>query len=143
MDRSIGNYRRRRRGECVLKQRLHQQHGVPRFSIIPPVWNKAIESPVYAHLWRRARWAIRQAHTIVVIGFSFAPTDLYAQSLFRVAFFRQDRTRLRRLVIVSPDKSARQRVRQIFDVPLTDHRVVLRQYERLEEFADALPAALT
>jgi hypothetical protein len=47
-----------------IKQRLHQQRGTPRFTIVPPVWNRAMnetEEPVFRILWRRAQRAIRSA----------------------------------------------------------------------------------
>jgi hypothetical protein len=43
-----------------LKTRLYKQRGTPRFSIIPPVWNKSAytgteEAKIYPHIWRPRR----------------------------------------------------------------------------------------
>ena len=137
-----------RGGEIKLKQRLHQQRGVPRFTIVPPVWNKALESElIFRKLWQEAAPRIRAASTIAVIGFSFVPTDLYVQSLFQVAFLKRPGTRrrlnLKRLVIVNPDKKARHRIRQVFDMPLLEPGTIVRQYHDFQEFVGALPEAAT
>lgn len=132
-------------GSVRLKQRLHQQNGTPRFSIIPPVWNKAFgseaTSAVYRHIWEEAARAIAKADSIVVVGFSFSATDLYAQSLFRTAV-RKNR-RLRLLVIATPSQETRRRIRGVFDVPLAenDPSPLVRQYTGLEDLVAHLPGA--
>lgn len=68
-----------------LKERIHAQRGFPQFTIIPPVWNKEPDNAVFEHILGECVEAIRNAETVVVIGFSFAQTDVYAQSLFRMA----------------------------------------------------------
>jgi hypothetical protein len=123
-----------------LKQRLHQQHGVPKFTIVPPVWNKAVDAhDIFRRIWALAAGRLRRARVICVIGFSFVPTDLYAQSLFRLAL--GEKSRLRRLVIANPDGEARLRIRRVFDVPLLGTGVLLRQYDKLEDLVQALPDA--
>ena len=75
-----------RSGRIKLKERLYQQRGTPRFTIIPPEWAKNIEGDEnFATLWRDAERAIRNATSVALVGFSFAPTDLHVESLFRVA----------------------------------------------------------
>lgn len=126
-------------GEITLKQRLHSQNGVPRFSIVPPVWNKAVDqSPAFLELWRRAETSIRGAKHIAIVGFSFTPTDLHVESLFRVALAN---SRLDSLIIANPSKPDRFRIREVFSKPL-DRGALVRQYEDFGEFVDALPGAL-
>lgn len=128
--------------QIKLKQRLHQQHGVPKFTIVPPVWNKQVDShDIFRRIWALAAGRLRRASLVCVIGFSFVPTDLYAQSLFRLALGK-GKTRLRRLLIANPDKEARYRIRQVFDVPLLEPKVLLRQYASLEELTSSLPDIL-
>jgi hypothetical protein len=126
-------------GDVQLKLRLHTQRGTPRFTVIPPVWNKdALEQPIFHSLWISAERAIRTARHVAVVGFSFVPTDLPVESLFRVALARAGR--LQTLIIANPSREARQRVRRVFSRSLEDGAVV-RQYDGFEDFVSALPGA--
>jgi hypothetical protein len=124
-----------------LKTRLHRQHGIPRFSIIPPVWNKPIgpKATILPYIWQESARALRAAEVVAVIGFAFSPTDLFAHSLFRIAL--KEKTKLRLLVLASPDKETRRRIRTVFDLPLLRKGVLVRQYDTFEELVDHLPAA--
>lgn len=126
--------------DIKLKQRLYGQRGIPRFTVIPPVWNKAIaENPNFVTLWTYAERALRNAKHIAVVGFSFARTDLPVQSLFRVALAKKQN--LRSLVIANPSADDRQRIRGVFARPL-QHGAIVRTYEGLEPFVEALPDAM-
>jgi hypothetical protein len=126
--------------EIKLKQRLHTQHGVPRFTIIPPVWNKRIaDDPIFKQLWSNAERAIRAAKRVAVVGFSFVPTDLPVESLFRVALARAPA--LETLVIANPSRDHRRRVREVFAKSL-ERGAVVRQYESLSDFVSAMPECL-
>ena len=132
---------RRHRDPIRLKQRLHAQRGVPRFTVIPPVWNKAVrEDPVFEVLWRNAERAIRSASHIAIVGFSFAPTDLPVESLFRVALAGRS-ARLKTLVIANKSPAHRQRTRAVFARALEGSAIV-RQYDDVTEFVDAFPDCL-
>lgn len=121
-------------GEVRLKQRLYQQHGTPRFTIIPPEFAKQIGGDGnFEALWRNAERAIRHAEVIAIVGFSFTPTDLHVESLFRIAQ-AEGTNRLRSLVIANPSRSDRHRIRSVFARSLSRGSVV-RQYENLEKFA--------
>jgi hypothetical protein len=122
-----------------LKERLHGQRGVPKFTIIPPVWNKAAaRHPTFKVLWKNAERAIRSADEIAVVGFSFAPTDLPVESLFRLALARRT-SRLATLVIANRSRGDRQRARDVFAKPLEDGTVI-RQYDDFGAFVVAFPA---
>jgi SIR2-like domain len=124
------------RSPIRLKERLYQQRGTPRFTIIPPEWAKNIdEDPNFRVLWKNAERAIRNARCIALIGFSFTPTDLHVESLFRVALAKT--TKLKTLIIVNPSPAHRQQIRSVFAKPL-ERSSVVRQYETLEEFATHL-----
>jgi hypothetical protein len=128
-----------------LKTRLYKQRGTPRFSIIPPVWNKTSdqrseEAVIYPHVWRGCARAIRNAARVVVIGFSFGPTDLQAQSVFRLALDANKALRL--LVIATPSAEARRRVREVFDVPLANLDVLVRQFKDFDDLVNHLDDAL-
>jgi hypothetical protein len=127
-------------GEIVLKQRLHQQRGTPRFTIIPPGWAKReSEDPIFEDLWRKAERALRHATKIAVVGFSFTPTDLHVEAVARLALARG--TALKALVIANPSPDDRRRIRSVFSKQL-EHGAVVRQYEDFQEFVSALPSSL-
>jgi hypothetical protein len=124
-------------GDIYVKQRLHQQYGTPRFTIIPPEWNKrAREEPIFNLLWRRAFKAIQQAEQIAIVGFSFTPTDLHVESLFRVALAS---SRRKVLVIANPSSDDRARVRRVFARALAKNKTIIRQYESLSDMVAAWP----
>jgi hypothetical protein len=126
-------------GEIKLKQRLHQQRGTPKFTIVPPAWNKSQkEEPIFQDLWKKAERAIRTAKCVAVVGFSFTPTDLHVEALFRLALAGSG---LRTLVIANPSGRDRARIREIFAQPL-GRGAVVRQYDSFQEFARALPDGL-
>ena len=122
-------------GEIRLKQRLYQQKGTPRFTIIPPEFVKNIqEDPNFKALWRNAERAIRNAEVIALVGFSFTPTDLHVDSLFRIAQAGSS-TGLQTLVIANPSQSDRRRIRSVFSRSL-ERKCVVRQYDNLEVLAN-------
>lgn len=124
-------------GTIKLKQRLHSQRGTPRFSIVPPEWNKGLrESAVFETLWKNAFRAIERAERIAIVGFSFTPTDLHAESLFRLALRR---SKLKTLVIANPSQLDRERVRDVFSEVLLRRRAIVRQYDTLGDMAAAWP----
>ncbi len=125
--------------EIKLKQRLHEQRGTPKFTIVPPAWNKSqSEEPIFEDLWKKAERAIRYAKRLAVVGFSFTPTDLHVEALFRLALADSG---LKTLVIANPSARDRERIREIFAKPLARGAIV-RQYDSFQEFVRALPECL-
>jgi SIR2-like domain len=123
-----------------VKQRLYSLNGIPRFSVIPPVWNKdARQQPIFQHLWRNAERAIRNARHIAVVGFSFTPTDLHVESLFRVALAKAN---LKTLVIANPSHADRTRTREVFAKAL-ERGAVVRQFDDFAAFVEAFPRCFT
>ena len=92
-------------------------------------------------LWRNAERAIRHAEVIALVGFSFTPTDLHVDSLFRIAQAGGN-NRLRSLVIANPSKSDRRRIRSVFSRSL-EQGCLVRQYSTLGDFARATPRIMT
>ena len=128
-------------GQIRLKQRLYQQNGTPRFTIIPPEFIKNIrDDSNFEALWRNAERAIRHAEVIALVGFSFTPTDLHVDSLFRIARAGSNDP-LRSLVIANPSKSDRRRIRSVFSRSLGKGCLV-RQYSTLGDLATHVAATL-
>lgn len=119
----------------VLKERLYAQNGTPRFTIIPPEWIKNIDDANFRVLWTHAERAIRNAEQIAFVGFSFTPTDLHVEALFRIALAKQNK--LRELIIANPSQDHRRRIRSVFAKPL-EGGLLLRQYDDLAQFAQHL-----
>ncbi len=68
--------------------------------IIPPTMMKNYETMPFTHqLWRKARQALCDADHIVIIGYSFPPTDFRSKWLFRKAM--QQSTRSRKITVVN------------------------------------------
>lgn len=119
-----------------LKQRLYQQNGTPRFTIVPPESTKNIDTdPNFRILWKKAERAIRTARSIALVGFSFTPTDLHVEALFRVALAKP--AQLETLIIANPNPDHRRRIRNVFTKPLSENCLV-RQYNDVEDFATRL-----
>ena len=128
-------------GQIRLKQRLYQQNGTPRFTIIPPEFIKNIrDDSNFEALWRNAERAIRHAEVIALVGFSFTPTDLHVDSLFRIAQAGGN-NRLRSLVIANPSKSDRRRIRSVFSRSL-EQGCLVRQYSTLGDLATHVATVL-
>ncbi len=128
-------------GEIILKQRLHQQRGTPKFTIIPPGWQKRErDEPTFEDLWKKAERALRNAKRIAVVGFSFTPTDLHVEAVARLAAARSGP--LKSLVIANPSEGDRRRIRSIFAKQL-EQGAVVRQYDDFQAFIHALPDSLS
>ncbi|MBI2786742.1 MAG: hypothetical protein HYX60_10780 [Legionella longbeachae] len=70
--------------------------------IIPPVKNKKYEffGSLFKSLWLQAEEFLFQAKKIIIIGYSFPPTDVQSDQLFKQAFIK--RTTMPDIVIVDP-----------------------------------------
>ncbi|HEY3592671.1 MAG TPA: hypothetical protein VGL13_02315, partial [Polyangiaceae bacterium] len=68
------------------------------------------EHPVFRSLWREARAALARAKTLVIIGFSFPPSDFHVRRLLREAFADNA---LERLCVVNPDASVASAARDL------------------------------
>lgn len=120
-----------------LRERPYRQTGSEVYEIIPPELAKRIgDRPVFITLWRRAERAIRLASTVVLIGFSFTPTDTHVDSFFRMALAGNNK--LRRLIVANPSKTDRQRIRAVFASKLAGGRTQVVQYDRFEHLAPDL-----
>jgi hypothetical protein len=121
------------KGWFKLKERPYtRQKGNLSFEIIPPEWNKQFDAPVFKRLWGIARDEIHKATTIVVIGYSFPSTDLHTAALFRVGL---SPGKLKRVVIVNPDREARRRTRDVLSRGFSKRTRVL-VFDHLAEFAN-------
>lgn len=119
--------------EIQLRARPYKQRGDKEYELVPPENAKRLDGRlVLKRLWGSAERAIRSAKIVCLIGFSFTPTDLHVDSLFRMALGRNQR--LTRLIIVNPDPDHRRSIRGVFRAQL-DRDIRLVQFDRFSDFA--------
>lgn len=80
--------------------------------IITPVLYKEqyYEHPVFSNIWRQAHDELSTCKRLVVIGYSFAPTDFSIRKLFLESFSENT---LEELIVVNPDTSVVQTVKEL------------------------------
>ncbi|MFY3741914.1 MAG: hypothetical protein HMLIMOIP_002375 [Candidatus Nitrosomirales archaeon] len=92
--------------------------------IVPPTLYKEeyftenTHDDIFSLVWGHAETALSQCRKLIVIGYSFPPTDFATKKLFLEAF-AGDRSRLEELILVNPDTSSVQKVKELchFDKP--------------------------
>lgn len=120
-------------GEIRLRERPYRQTGNEVYEIIPPEFAKRIKRREFEDLWKKAERAVRLASRIVLIGFSFTPTDTHVDSFFRTAL--AGNKNLADLIIVNPNQIDRRRIRSVFATKLSRADVRVIQFENLREFS--------
>ena len=71
--------------------------------IIPPLLYKNYDEAPLRDIWTDALETLRECRLLVVVGYSFPPTDFRSKRLFREAFANTHH--LEHLVVVNPDAS--------------------------------------
>ena len=109
--------------------------------VVPPTWNKS-DNRLLGNVWRHAANELSQARYLVLVGYSFPPTDLYFQYLLGLGLAAD--TRIRRIVVINPDPLARDRLdAQLSPVMRTRVRYVNVGFEAglgaLDELLDLKP----
>lgn len=116
-----------------LRERTYKQRGHQRYEIVPPEYVKrAGAKPEYGTLWTNAALALRKAEIIAFVGFSFTPTDLDVEALFRLSLVSSKK--LRRVVIANPNGDHRHRIRSILSPALQGGAAVV-QFDSLADLS--------
>jgi hypothetical protein len=124
-----------------LRERPYKQKGQKLYEIVPPEYAKTAGTrPVFLTLQARASLAIRKSKTLAFIGFSFTPTDLEVEALFRLA--SAENTTINRVIIVNPESEHRKRIRTII-APALENGARLVQFDGLAEAAPHLHELLS
>ncbi len=119
--------------EIKLRERPYKQAGDKEFELVPPENAKRLfDRPVLRKLWGNAELALRRARVLTLAGFSFTPTDLHVDSLFRAAMASNDK--LERVIIVNPSPEHRRAIRSVLVGPLQEGARVV-QFDSLREFS--------
>jgi hypothetical protein len=111
-------------------------------SILPPGWNKPIDSNPYKQLWREARLKLEQCKTLIIIGYSLPEADLLAKALFaEVVRTRKARKHyLKQLHLADPNDSVKQKFIELF-VPALNAQCKIYRDGGIEEFSKKLSIA--
>ncbi|MEQ9095370.1 MAG: hypothetical protein RIE32_03815 [Phycisphaerales bacterium] len=127
---------RKSRSKMNLKQRPYTRQAGEnmRFTILPPESQKAYDTGVFRGLWQGAAHALNKAEQIVLIGYSLPVTDMHATALFRTSVSKK----LKSLVVVNPDRTARRRCREVFKRSMQPSTRVV-SFDYLSEFVAADP----
>jgi hypothetical protein len=100
--------------------------------LIPPLCNKEelLREPIYRRnllpLWKKAKAALSSAKKLIIIGYSFPPTDSLTKKIFRDAF---SKNRLKELIVVNPDEEAINRAKKLCHIDSDPER-----FENLDGF---------
>lgn len=117
-----------------LREKPYKQAGDKLYEIIPPEYVKSVQArPVFPVLWSHAALALRRSKTLAFIGFSFTPTDLHVEALFRLSL--AERRDLERVLIINPSQDHRKRIRSILAPALRDGARLIQ----FETFGQAHP----
>lgn len=78
--------------------------------VIPPQLYKQFTNEPFPEVWKQALETLSTCHTLVVVGYSFPPTDFRTRRLFLEAFADH---RIDNLIVVNPDVAVSGLVRRL------------------------------
>ena len=84
---------------------------------------------VFRILWAKAREVLSGCESLVIIGYSFPPTDFYTKKLFLESF--SDANKLKEIIVVNPDDRLPELAGQLC------HYEKIKHFKYLEEFVDS------
>lgn len=73
--------------------------------LIPPQLIKPLDHPILQTVWSAARETLSTCRRLVIVGYSFPPTDFHVRQLFLEVFARHN---LVELIIVNPDQAVQE-----------------------------------
>jgi hypothetical protein len=93
--------------------------------IIPPTYFKNFKPTLFKRLWRNCTEVLSTAKQIIFLGYSLPASDLHAHFILRCGFHNQLNGRIKdrdtrfaatgpaKVIIVNPDESAAQRIKDV------------------------------
>lgn len=133
------NWQRDPAGAVALRADPYEVVNRASGEIVPPVWNKAISNDqILSELWKSARAEFARGPVLVVIGYSVPETDQLSQALIRVsASSRTDSNKLKALIVINPDRVARERFVRLVKGALQPSTVIV-ELSYFKELAQVL-----
>jgi NAD-dependent SIR2 family protein deacetylase len=95
--------------------------------IVPPVLAKDYTSQPLRALWNHAHRYIERTREIVIIGYSFPPTDFATESLLRTSLPWANQRKVH-FTIVNPEKKVFRRFKKMFKLSAVDWNGSLEEY---------------
>lgn len=95
--------------------------------IVPPLVAKDYSIQPLKYLWSRANRYVARAREIVIIGYSFPPTDFATEALLRDSF-PWNMQRRTRFVIVNNDEKVFERFKKTFSSSVVEWKSSLKEY---------------
>mgnify|MGYP007097579674 CR=1 FL=1 len=108
--------------------------------IVPPVFNKQFDGPVFQNLWREAVSILSSASHVRFLGYSLAEADFHARFILRCGFHNQEHGRLtsdgRResptgraeVTVVDRDPAIGKRIEEMVGWPVEFHNMTIREW---------------
>lgn len=105
--------------------------------LVTPVLNKerSLAEPLFDMLWTRAELTLSKCRRLVVIGYSFAPTDFHSKDLLRRAFQEGPPDEL---VVVNPSEDVVTKV-----LELTHFQQAPTVHDKVEDYIRSMPEPAT
>jgi len=98
---------------------LAKLHGSVDGSIVPPTWNKSINSGIN-DAWRKSAHWLSEANEIRILGYSFPQTDIYIKHLLSTALVESSNLQKIDVICLDHDGSVGKRYRKMFSFPRFD-----------------------
>jgi len=98
---------------------LAKLHGSVDGSIVPPTWNKSINSGIN-DAWRNAARWLSEANEIRILGYSLPQTDIYIKHLLSTALVESSNLQKIDVICLDHDGTVEKRYRNIFSFPRFD-----------------------
>jgi len=95
--------------------------------IVPPLLAKNYSIQPLRYLWSRANRYVTRARKIVIIGYSFQPTDFGTEALLRSSLPWESQKQTR-FVIVNPDEEVFKRFKKTFNSSVVEWKSSLKEY---------------
>ncbi len=98
--------------------------------IITPTLYKRYDEKLFKEIWKIAKEKLSQCKKLIIIGYSFPPTDFHCEKLFLDSF---EDNELEQLIVVNPDTSVAEKVKD-----LTHFNQPVSKCENLYELIDLI-----
>jgi hypothetical protein len=95
--------------------------------IVPPILAKDYSRQPMKFLWGQANRHVARAQEIVIIGYSFPPTDFATETLLRDSLPWKTQ-RQTRFIVVNPKKEVYERISRVFSSSVVEWKASLKEY---------------
>ena len=100
--------------EAIVELKKLNNGKIPIPAIIPPMYSKMESMQWLKSIWANASVVIKNAKTIVFIGYSFPQSDSFMKSFFQAAFLNRKNKQMPRIIDLDMDKNVINSYQRIF-----------------------------